>query len=126
MLWWRLLILSVLLLNGYPLGEPAKTGFASKQNFISIIKIYNLYYSYYIKYGIKIIMHCIQLCLLADVPCIIITFKLFAVSHPIRHSLPTQTLQSLFGSQTTGRYTSIADNICNGTIVFSMMASYQL
>ena len=47
----------------------------------------------------------------------IITF--YAVSHPIRHSLPTQTLQSLFGSQTTGRCTSIADNICNGTSVLN-------
>ena len=44
----------------------------------------------------------------------------FAVSHPIRHSLPTQVLQSLFGSQATGRCTSIAaGNICNGTSVLN-------
>ena len=44
---------------------------------------------------------------------------LFAVSHPIRHSLPTQVLQSLFGSQVTGRCTSITGNICNGTSVLN-------
>ena len=44
---------------------------------------------------------------------------LFAVSRPIRHSLPTQVLQPLFGSQATGRCASITGNVCNGTSVLS-------
>ena len=44
---------------------------------------------------------------------------LFAVSHPIRHSLPTQVLQPLFGSRATGRCTSITGNVCSGTSVLS-------
>ena len=41
------------------------------------------------------------------------------MSRPIRHSLPTQVLQPVFGSQAAGRCTSIAGNICNGTSVLS-------
>ena len=50
---------------------------------------------------------------------IIIITLLFAVSRPIRHSLPTEVLQPLFGSQATGRCTSVAGNICNGTSVLN-------
>ena len=45
------------------------------------------------------------------------------VSHPtIRHSLPQQKLQPLFGSEMNGRCTSISgdnSNICNGTSVLN-------
>ena len=44
------------------------------------------------------------------------------VSHPIRHSLPSQSLRSLFGSDARGKCTSITgrnQNICNGTSVLN-------
>ena len=49
----------------------------------------------------------------------IYVFYTFAVSHPIRHSLPTQVLHSFFGSHVTSRCTSTTGNICNGTSVLN-------
>ena len=57
---------------------------------------------------------CIQLMITCMYDCI--------VSRPIRHSLPQDRLQPLFGSQMNGRCTSVSGlcgNICNGTSVLN-------
>ena len=47
------------------------------------------------------------------------SYYLTAVSHPIKHTLPHESLVSVFGSEVNGRCTSISEGVCDGTSVLN-------